>query len=90
MVNHNVTTATCPYTISLLFDISTDSIFACDSVDYIFILNNDSGELRENLTISFNLPNEFTLDSIEAKKRELNISYDPIKSEINLFDMTLF
>lgn len=59
VVRHEVTSATCPFTISVANIFAPDTSFACSDVIFRYILNNDSGEPRYNLGISDTLPADF-------------------------------
>jgi gliding motility-associated-like protein len=60
VVNHEVTSATCPFTISIEEVFQPDTLFACSDVLFRFIIRNDSGEPRANLSVIDSLPPGFT------------------------------
>jgi gliding motility-associated-like protein len=55
-VSHDVTSASCPYTIALANTFMPDSLFACSELVWRFILRNDSGEPRKNVSLRDSLP----------------------------------
>ncbi|MBK8563946.1 MAG: gliding motility-associated C-terminal domain-containing protein [Saprospiraceae bacterium] len=63
-VAHEVTSASCPYTISIGHEFVPDTIFACNDVLVRYILNNSSGELRYNIAILDTLPIGFSFKEV--------------------------
>lgn len=58
-VRHDVTSASCPYTISVLHTFEPDTIFACSDVAFRFAVRNESGEPRFNASLCDTLPEGF-------------------------------
>jgi gliding motility-associated-like protein len=63
-VRHDVTSASCPYTISVLHTFEPDTIFACSDVSFRFAVRNESGEPRFNVSLCDTLPEGFTFGSV--------------------------
>ncbi len=63
-VSHEVTSASCPYTISLAHVFEPDTIFPCSDVMFRYILNNASGEVREDVALVDTLPPSFSFVEI--------------------------
>ncbi|MBI5914471.1 MAG: gliding motility-associated C-terminal domain-containing protein, partial [Bacteroidetes bacterium] len=59
-VSYDVTSASCPYTIEMLHAFDPDTLFACNEMIFRFIIDNDSGEKRENVSFSDTLPPGFS------------------------------
>lgn len=59
VVNHDVTSASCPYTIRVLHTFTLDTLFPCNEVVFRFILDNDSGEPRKKVSFVDTLPPGF-------------------------------
>lgn len=64
LVSHSVTSTACPFTISLLHSFYPDTLFACNTTVFRYILKNDSGEKRENVTLTETLPAGFSFVDI--------------------------
>jgi gliding motility-associated-like protein len=64
VVEHDVTSASCPFTIALRLLFEPDTIFACSDVLFRFVVINDSGEPRYNLSIRDSLPPNFSVVEI--------------------------
>ncbi len=60
VVNHEVTSTACPFTIEVMHLFRPDTSFACSDVLFRFILSNDSGEPRLNLSFADTLPVGFS------------------------------
>jgi gliding motility-associated-like protein len=63
-VRHEVTSASCPFTIAVSHIIEPDTSFACSDVVFRFVLNNDSGEPRKMLALVDTLPPGFSFVDI--------------------------
>lgn len=63
-VSHEVTSASCPYTISLAHVFEPDTIFPCSDVIFRYILNNASGEVRQHVALVDTLPPSFSFVEI--------------------------
>jgi gliding motility-associated-like protein len=59
-VMHEVTATSCPFTVSLYQFIEPDSLYGCHNASIKFIVKNDSGEKRPNVSISETLPVGFS------------------------------
>lgn len=65
VVNHDVTSATCPFTIEMDHEVlPNDTFFPCSEVTFRFVLRNDSGEDRHNILFTDTLPAGFTFESV--------------------------
>ena len=65
VVNHEVTVASCPFTIELDHEIvPKDTFFPCADVIFRFILRNDSGADRKNTVFTDTMPEGFTFVEI--------------------------
>ncbi|MFK8005549.1 MAG: gliding motility-associated C-terminal domain-containing protein [Saprospiraceae bacterium] len=73
IVNYDVVSATCPYTIELRHIVQPDTLFGCSEALFRYILENDSGEERFDLTLLDTLPTGFTF---------LEIVNNPYDSEL--------
>ncbi|HRI58511.1 MAG TPA: gliding motility-associated C-terminal domain-containing protein [Saprospiraceae bacterium] len=60
VVSHNVTSATCPFTIELSLVFVPDTLFPCSELIFRFIIDNDSGEPRYNVSLADTIPPGFT------------------------------
>ena len=60
IVNFDVVAATCPYTIELRHLTLPDTLLGCSEAIFRYILENDSGEERYNLTLLDTLPTGIT------------------------------
>lgn len=60
VVSYDVTSASCPYTIAVSQIFVPDTSFACSEAILRFILRNDSGEPRFNLSLTDTLPAGFS------------------------------
>lgn len=65
-VDHEVTSASCPYTISVDHLFVPDTSFACSDLIFRFILKNDSGEPRFNISFQDTFPPGFTFVRVES------------------------
>ncbi len=63
-VSYDVVSATCPYTIEISHLVEPDTLFECSEVLFRYILENDSGEDRYDITILDTLPTGFTFVEI--------------------------
>lgn len=63
-VSHDVTSASCPYTISVSHVFVPDTVFPCSAVICRFVLYNDSGEPRANLAFTDTLPSGFSVSKV--------------------------
>lgn len=70
-----VTIASCPYTIDLEHTIEPDSVYPCSTVEYNFIVNNDTGSDHINIEFKDTLP-----DGLKF----LEILKNPFDGEIEL------
>ena len=65
VVNHDVTAASCPFTIAMDHEVlPNDTFFPCSEVTFRFILRNDSGEERHHILFTDTLPTGFTFETI--------------------------
>lgn len=64
VVQHDVTSASCPFTISLAHSFAPDTIFPCSETIFRFIVRNDSGEPRYNISFADTLPAGFSFKKI--------------------------
>jgi len=64
-VRHDVTSASCPYTISVMHTFEPDTIFACSDVIFRFAVRNESGEPRYDVSLCDTLPEGFVFGSVE-------------------------
>ncbi len=64
IVRHEVTSASCPFTISLLHTVEPDTIYGCGTTLLRFILKNNSGEDRTNVSFTDTLPNGLKVQEI--------------------------
>ncbi len=60
VVTNEVTSTSCPFTISLFHVFEPDTMFACNYNLLRFILKNDSGEKREGINLTDTLPAGFS------------------------------
>ncbi|MBX2889790.1 MAG: gliding motility-associated C-terminal domain-containing protein [Saprospiraceae bacterium] len=63
-VSHKVTSTSCPFTIRLWLEFLPDTLFPCDDVTLRFVLDNDSGEPRYNVSLVDVLPSGFSFKKI--------------------------
>ena len=63
-VTHDVTSASCPFTISMAHVFLPDTIFPCNDLTFRYILNNDSGEERKHVSFLDTLPEGFVFIKI--------------------------
>ena len=63
-VTHDVTSASCPFTISLAHVFVPDTIFPCSDLTFRYIFDNDSGEERKHVSFLDTLPAAFTFVEI--------------------------
>jgi gliding motility-associated-like protein len=59
VVSNDVTSASCPFTISVGHVFVPDTTFACSDIIFHFLINNDSGEPRTNLSFADTMPAGF-------------------------------
>jgi CHU_C Type IX secretion signal domain len=64
VVTNEVTSTSCPFTISLFHVFEPDTMFACNNNLLRFIFKNDSGEKRESITLTDTLPAGFSFVEI--------------------------
>ncbi|MCK6692685.1 MAG: gliding motility-associated C-terminal domain-containing protein [Thermoanaerobaculia bacterium] len=64
VVRHDVTSASCPFTIAVAHLFAPDTIFPCSETIFRFIIRNDSGEPRYNISFADTLPAGFTFKKI--------------------------
>ena len=73
VVNYDVVSATCPYTIEVRHMVQPDTLFGCSEALFRYILENDSGEERFDLTVLDTLPEGFTFLEIVNNPYELSL-----------------
>lgn len=64
VVRHDVTSASCPFTVSVAHLFAPDTIFPCSETIFRFIVRNDSGEPRYNISFADTLPAGFIFKKI--------------------------
>ncbi len=64
VVRHDVTSASCPFTISVSHSFVPDTVFPCGEVVLRFILDNDSGEPRSHIAFTDTLPAGFIFKAV--------------------------
>jgi gliding motility-associated-like protein len=88
-VSHDVTSASCPYTITLLHEFAPDTLFPCSDVTFRFIIDNDSGEPRANLSFADTLPAGFVFKKILKNPFGGNLTQNAPPNVIGLEGMSL-
>jgi len=83
-VNNNVTSTSCPFTIAVAHLFEPDTSFACRDVIFRFIISNDSGEPRSNLSFADTMPAGFSF--VEIVKNPFGGNIKP-NSPPNVFCM---
>ncbi|GAB4490635.1 MAG: hypothetical protein OHK0019_09800 [Saprospiraceae bacterium] len=89
VVNHDVTSASCPYTIRVLHTFVPDTLFPCDDVIFRFIFDNDSGEPRKKVSFSDTLPTGFAFKKILKNPSGGNLKTDFLPNVIVLEGLNL-
>lgn len=79
VVRHDVTAASCPYTIDMAHVFEPDSIFPCGETTFRFIIQNDSGEPRYHISFTDTLPPGFIFRKIQKNPfgGQLNTALPP-------------
>jgi gliding motility-associated-like protein len=60
VVSHDVTSASCPFTVEVWHEFLPDTLFPCSELIFRFVIDNDSGEPRVGVALSDTLPAGFT------------------------------
>jgi gliding motility-associated-like protein len=89
VVSHDVTSASCPYTIRVSHTFFPDSTFPCDDVIFRFVFVNDSGEPRKKLSFSDTLPAGFTFKKLLDNPFGGNLQTDLLPGIIRLDGMNM-
>jgi gliding motility-associated-like protein len=90
VVNHEVTFATCPFTIELDHKIvPSDTFFPCSDVTFRYILRNDSGEDRKNTIFTDTMPAGFSLVEIQSNPFGGNIDPGSASNIITIKNLLL-
>ena len=65
IVDYEIVSASCPFTIELRHMIEPDTLFGCSEVTFRYILENSSGEDRFKITLADTLPQGFTFKEVK-------------------------
>jgi gliding motility-associated-like protein len=88
-VSHEVTSATCPYTIAIDHKILPDTTFSCSELIYRFIFENDSGEKRTGLNFTDTLPEGFNFLAVLGNPYGGTVKSTFPSKEIHIASMSL-
>ncbi len=89
MVSYEVVTASCPYTIEIRHLIEPDTILGCSDVLFRYILENDSGEERYQLSLVDTLPLGFSFVEVVNNPYQSTLSENMPPNIFQLEDLLL-
>ncbi len=89
IVNYDVVSASCPYTIEVRHVVEPDTFSGCSEVQFRYILENDSGEERYDLIFLDTLPMGFSFLEIINNPYESTLSPDLPPSVFQLKNLLL-
>lgn len=88
-VTHDVTSASCPYTIAVAHTFEPDTSFACNEVVFRFVVRNDSGEPRFDLAFCDTLPDGMVLLEVLRNPFGGEVVQSPDGNQFCITGMTL-
>ncbi len=88
-VSHEVTSASCPFTIEIAHIFEPDTLFACSELTFRFIIENTSGEVREGMAFRNILQEGFTFLGIQNNPYGGTLKAGLPSNEICIEGMTL-